>query len=108
LTDFEYSKIANFRLILVDHNRPAGGILSYLDRVDEIYDHHKDETDAIYKHKIGYKVIDMVGSCTTLIVDEYLKRNIKIDSVTAKTLLGVILIDTVNFDTTAKRATKKR
>lgn len=91
------------RMILVDHNRPAGSHGAYQDVVDGVIDHHADEglfSDA------PVRVIEPVGSAATLVARAILENNASaLDGGTGALLLGTILLDTVNLDPEAGRVT---
>ena len=100
----EISKSCKLNFILVDHNRLTGKFSSYADKVIEVIDHHKDEN--IYDKSIT--TIEPVGSAATLVTEKILKSSKDfIDEKTAQLLAGTILLDTVNFNPDAKRATDK-
>lgn len=91
------------RMILVDHNRPAGGHSAFQDTVEGVVDHHADEglfTDA------SIRVLEPVGSTATLVARAILKENANaLEEGSALLLLGTILLDTVNLDPEAGRVT---
>ncbi|MEN8210598.1 MAG: DHHA2 domain-containing protein [Thermodesulfobacteriota bacterium] len=93
------------QLVLVDHNKLAVSLETYGNKVVEILDHHRDEK--LYP-QASKKIIEMVGSTTTLVGDELLNDNSDIinDDI-AMLLAGTILLDTVNLDPEAGRVTPK-
>lgn len=66
-------------------------------------DHHKDQWPANLKVR---KNIDPVGSCCTLVTEKLLALDL-LDGQMASLLLGSILLDTINLDPRAGRATDK-
>ena len=92
-------------LILVDHNVLAAAQATLADAVVGVIDHHKDEggfADA------AVRIIEPVGSAATLVAEALLREDAAvIEPRLAKLLLGTILLDTVNLDPAAKRATDK-
>ncbi len=92
-------------LVLVDHNKLSGSWDQYGDKVVVILDHHRDEN--LYPHA-GKKVIETVGSTTTLVGEELIRLHPNlIDEPLALLLCGTILLDTVNLDPAAGRVTPK-
>ncbi len=68
------------------------------DKVIELFDHHMHGFDDYWVNKIGDKAkIEPVGSCTTLIWEEYKKNNILIDPNDAKLLAIGIISNTLNL-----------
>ncbi len=90
-------------LVLVDHNKLSGSLDQYGDKVAIILDHHRDEH--LYPHA-GKKVIEPVGSTTTLVGERLITHDL-IDEHLALLLCGTILLDTVNLDPAAGRVTPK-
>jgi len=92
-------------LILVDHNVLSGAQGALADAVVGVIDHHKDEggfADA------AVRIIEPVGSAATLVAEALLRQDAAaIEPPLAELLLGTILLDTVNLDAEAKRATDK-
>jgi exopolyphosphatase len=92
-------------LVLVDHNVLAAAQASLADAVVGVIDHHKDEggfADA------AVRIIEPVGSAATLVAELLLREDApSIEPPLAELLLGTILLDTVNLDPAAKRATDK-
>lgn len=106
------------RVVLVDHNQAVGPVASLGDRVAEIVDHHKDSE--AHGHVVGdlRKVAFQggkatAGSCCTLVAEAYLASDAgrellaRDDGAVARALLGVILVDTVNLDPKAQKATDR-
>nr|XP_053653270.1 exopolyphosphatase PRUNE1-like isoform X1 [Cherax quadricarinatus] len=94
------------QLTLVDHHQLAPSD-SFLDAsVVFILDHRKLERHP--QSVPGGIVVEMVGSCCTLVTEQVLARNpALLDSVTASLLYGTIILDTVNLNEAAKRVTPK-
>ena len=93
-------------VVLVDHNRLIDSEKEFTPIVTEVIDHHADETH--FLPNLSKKVIETVGSCTTLLSEIFLNdKSINIDNQIAKLLLATILVDTVNFDESAKKTTAK-
>ena len=92
------------KFILMDHNKLASNHTSFADNVVEVLDHHADEN--LYNN--AQKVIELVGSTTTLVCERIIQNNpelLKED--VCSLLLGTILLDTVNLDPEAERVTPK-
>ncbi|KAJ3114261.1 Exopolyphosphatase [Phlyctochytrium bullatum] len=97
----------DLRLILTDHNRLAPSLSKYSDRVDGILDHHKDEQLHL---NASPRVIEPVGSATSLIALEWQKSNHlteSLDSSLAVLMLAPILLDTINLEQKFGRCTDK-
>lgn len=93
------------RLTLVDHNTLSARQAGLAGSVAGIIDHHDDGGLFLQAEK---RIVEPVGSCATLVAEEILSRRPDmLDAGTAKLLLGTILLDTVNLDPTAKRATER-
>lgn len=95
-------------LALVDHNRLANGFSKYEEKVIFIMDHHEDLK--LYPNALGR--IEPVGSCATLVGEDLINGCVggaagEIPGNLAALLLGAILIDTVNLDPKAGRATPR-
>ena len=92
-------------LVLVDHNVLAAAQASLADAVVGVLDHHKDEggfADA------AVRIIAPVGSAATLVAEQLLREDATaMEPGLAELLLGAILLDTVNLDPAAKRATDR-
>ncbi|KAK9717635.1 Exopolyphosphatase [Basidiobolus ranarum] len=90
-------------LVIVDHNKLSPKQEHFGDYVKGILDHHKDE--GFYLHSKP-RIIEVVGSCTTLIISNWLNicTSNSIDhrtllcNETAMLALGPILLDTINLD----------
>lgn len=92
-------------LVLVDHNVLAAGQAALADAVIGIIDHHKDEG---VHPGLALRVIEPVGSAATLVAGAVLGKDAaRVEPGLAKLLLGTILLDTVNLDPQAQRATAK-
>lgn len=93
------------KIALVDHNKPAAAQEAFSAEVIEVIDHHKDE--GLFT-AAAPRVIEPVGSAATLVAQAILDRDPSLlEEGSAKLLLGTILLDTVNLDPEAKRATEK-
>ncbi|KAF9960662.1 Exopolyphosphatase [Mortierella alpina] len=112
-------------LFLVDHNQLAVGMSSLsAAKVVGVIDHHVDE--GLYKDTAKIRRVETVGSCASLIADEFLNRTIAYDlkekdnqggqhkhsqdkpnwmEQSARLLLGPILIDTRNLNPEFKKVT---
>lgn len=95
-------------LALVDHNRLANGFSNYEEKVRLIMDHHED----LKLYPNALRRIEPVGSCATLVGEDLIHgcgggAAGKIPASLAALLLGAILIDTVNLDPSAGRATPR-
>lgn len=105
--DLKQLQAANrLELTLVDHNVPVGDQQFLSTSVIEIIDHHKDETGSLY-HDV-MKNIAPVGSCATLVAKDFLDMKpmaLERNPDLVKLLLGAILVDTVNLEPSAGRAT---
>ncbi|KAG0281018.1 Exopolyphosphatase [Linnemannia gamsii] len=101
-------------LFLVDHNAVMGSMasLSHADVVG-LLDHHADE--GLFVGAANPRRIEMVGSCSTLVADQFLKTQMEkeqaenggqlpgwVQQVT-RLLLGPILIDTQELDPEMKK-----
>jgi exopolyphosphatase len=95
----------DLQLVLVDHNALAAGQAALADAVTGIIDHHKDEGG---HPDLALRLIEPVGSAATLVAERMLEQEAsRVEPGLAKLLLGTILLDTVNLDPLAKRATAK-
>jgi inorganic pyrophosphatase/exopolyphosphatase len=102
-------------LVLVDHNRLASTLRSKYpwleERIVGIVDHHEDH--GAYEHVRGEeRVVGWdaaagrgVGSTCTLVAAEARRRGLSLEAGLARLLVSVILVDTVNLDVAAARAT---
>ena len=100
------SRVRGFAL--VDHNRLANGLSKYKEKVRLIMDHHED----LKLYPNALRRIEPVGSCATLVGENLINDSGggavgKIPGSLAALLLGTILIDTVNLDPNAGRATPR-
>jgi len=89
-------------LILVDHNKLGPALEKYNDNVAGVLDHHNDE--GMYKEAIP-RIVELVGSTTTLVANAFDKAGITVEEEVATLLGGTILLDTVNLDPAAGRVT---
>ncbi len=104
--DFEaLYRTGRLRLTLVDHNVLAAAQAGFADSVEAIIDHHAD--GGLYP-QAEPRWIEPVGSAATLVAEAMLRDNpALVDRGAARLLLGTILLDTVNLDPAAERATAK-
>lgn len=95
----------SLKLTLIDHNKLASFQEKYADCVVEIIDHHKDE--GLFSGA-SPRIIEPVGSAATLVAEALLSKGLGLlEQGSATLLLGTMLLDTVNLDLEAKRATPK-
>jgi len=95
----------SLELVLVDHNVPAAGQTALAGAVTGIVDHHKDER--AFKD-LALRIVEPVGSAATLVAERLLGTDASgVEPGLAELLLGTILLDTVNLDPKAQRATPK-
>jgi exopolyphosphatase len=93
------------KVALVDHNSLAATQEAFASAVIELVDHHKDE--GLFTNA-NPRIIEPVGSVATLVAQAILDKDQSIlEEGSALLLLGTILLDTVNLDPEAKRATEK-
>jgi len=93
------------KLTLIDHNKLASFQARLADCVVEIIDHHNDE--GLFA-VASPRIIEPVGSAATLVAEALLGQGgSTLEQGSAILLLGTILLDTVNLDPEAKRATPK-
>ena len=98
-------KAGKLKLTLIDHNKPAAAREQFSDCVTEIIDHHKDE--GLFG-SVSPRIIEPVGSSATLVAELILNNNRKLlEAGSATLLLGTILLDTVNLEAEAGRATPR-
>ncbi len=96
---------AALRLVLVDHNGLAAGQAQLGPAVTGVIDHHRDEGGF---QDARPRVVEPVGSASTLVAEQLLDtRPEAVEPELARLLLGTILLDTVNLDAEARRATEK-
>ncbi|KAK7072300.1 hypothetical protein SK128_024660 [Halocaridina rubra] len=94
-------------LTLVDHNVLSVQYRHLEPNVISILDHHQLERPNPQSVKDGM-VIEMVGSCCTLVAEAMLNKYPSLlDDTTASLLYGTIVLDTVNLNEAAKRVTEK-
>lgn len=102
----ERHRADGLQLTLVDHNLlPAAD--AHLDpAVVNVLDHHKLERQS--GSVSGSMVVEMVGSCCTLVAEKLrVQKPSLLDPVIASLLYGTIILDTVNLSEAAKRVTPK-
>ncbi|KAJ1648210.1 Exopolyphosphatase [Coemansia erecta] len=89
---------------LADHNAPASRQRYLEPFVKGIVDHHVDEGRCLMAKT---RIIDMVGSCTSLVGEMIRDKEEHIDPVLAKMILAPILLDTADLSPAAMKATDK-
>ena len=97
------------KLTLVDHSVPSEDKRDLVPSVVEVVDHHQDDSSGVYEDTVK-KTIAPVGSCATLIADDFLtyrQEALEDNPDLVKLLLGVILLDTDNLSPTSGLATDK-
>ncbi|XP_023302685.2 exopolyphosphatase PRUNE1 [Lucilia cuprina] len=88
--------------VLVDHH-----VSPWLKNCIAIYDHRPKDASAIIPEKCELH-LNLVGSCATLVAEQFLNAKILDASVEILNLLrSTIVLDTVNFSESAARATPK-
>ncbi len=100
--DFDALMKGGADLILVDHNKLGPALEQYNENVSAVLDHHNDE--GMYK-EAAPRIVELVGSTTTLVAMEFDKAGITLEENVATLLGGTILLDTVNLDPAAGRVT---
>jgi exopolyphosphatase len=94
-------------LVLVDtqgHDAPP--VLR--ERITEVIDHHWGDQTAHARRPLKRRIVEPVGSACTLVSEQILQRKPGIlDRQLATLLLAAVLLDTVNLDPDAGRATEK-
>lgn len=96
----------NLKVILVDHNRLAEHQSKLEKFVVQIVDHHVDENRCT-NAKGSDRVIELVGSASTLVAEKILASSIQLSEDEIKLLSSPILLDTVNLDPKYKKVTEK-
>jgi exopolyphosphatase len=92
-------------LALVDHNVLAASQQGLAGSVSGVVDHHQDEGGFAEARP---RIVEPVGSACTLVAELLLSNApAAVEPGLAELLLGTILLDTVNLDPEAKRATGK-
>ena len=102
-------KDGQLKLTLVDHSVPSEDQRDLVPSVIEIVDHHQDDSSGVYGTSVE-KSISPVGSCVTLIADDFLtykREALEQNPDLVKLLLGVILLDTDNLSATTGLGTDK-
>lgn len=90
-------------LVLVDHNALAAAQAGLAPAVTGIIDHHRDEGGF---QDARPRLVEPVGSASTLVAAQLLEGGAgPVEPGLARLLLGTVLLDTVNLDREAKRAT---
>lgn len=90
-------------LILVDHNKLSKELENYQDQVIAVLDHHSDEGQYLHCQP---RFVRKIGSTCSLVTHEFIRNGIAIDPGIATLLAGTILLDTVNLDKYANKATE--
>ena len=107
INDVELSTLADsgeLSVVLVDTNTLPPDLKQLAPHVKKIIDHHKDV--GVGYHADCERLIEPVGSCSSLIAELLLAEDI-VNEVIAELLLAAILLDTFNLSPTANRATDK-
>ncbi|XP_037780034.1 exopolyphosphatase PRUNE1-like isoform X2 [Penaeus monodon] len=97
----------NLQLFLVDHNILPAGDACLESAVCYVIDHHRLERQVgAGRDEI---LLEMVGSCATLIAERMLRENRSSleDERAVRLLHGTIILDTINLSDEAKRVTPK-
>ena len=100
---------SRLKLTLVDHSVPNEDQRDLVLSVVEVIDHRQDDSSGMYDASVE-KSISSVGSCATLIADDFLthkRRALEDNPDLVKLLLGVILLDTDNLSAMTGLATDK-
>ena len=97
-------KAGALELTLIDHNKLSAARQQFSDCVTGIIDHHKDE--GLFS-SAAPRIIEPVGSAATLVAELILGKQELLETGSATLLLGTILLDTVNLDPKAERATPR-
>ncbi|KAI8870397.1 DHH phosphoesterase [Ramicandelaber brevisporus] len=98
----------HLEVCLVDHNNLAVNQQPHLSQfVSGIVDHHFDESQYLDRAFGPQKrIIEPVGSSTSLVLREIMKSGGQVDKVAARLMIETIMLDTMNLDPNAKRATQ--
>jgi exopolyphosphatase len=101
LDDDRWNRVEGVRL--VDHNVLADRQESIRDKVVEVIDHH--ENMHLFSDGVVPQVIELVGSCTSLVLERLEREQCEIieDSGIAELALAVILLDTSNLNRGKKK-----
>ena len=92
--ELDLEHLDNLELILVDHNVLAEDDKRHEDNVVEVIDHHVHETSC------ENAVIEMVGSCSSLVLRQIWKENPDFrDASCLRLIHATILVDTVLLKT---------
>jgi exopolyphosphatase len=90
-------------LVLIDHNQvtsPFGE--EWSNKVVGVLDHHVDEH--LYSNAL-LRVVQMVGSCVTLVLDHFSESSDWLNDQVIQLALAPLLVDTVNFNKELNRTT---
>jgi exopolyphosphatase len=90
-------------LVLIDHNQltsPFGE--EWNNKVVGVLDHHVDEH--LYSNAL-LRVVQMVGSCVTLVLDHFSESSDWLNDQVIQLALAPLLVDTVNFNKELNRTT---
>ena len=98
----QLGEMEDLKLILVDHNVLADDDVDLTDKVVEIIDHHVKETTMSSPNCH----IEMVGSCSSLVLKKILSENLEFSDLSSLRLIHkTILLDTVLLKPEAKKVT---
>lgn len=98
--DWDSVGASHTTLVLTDHNQASTFLANVFGQVSLIIDHHADAG----QHQEAERMIDAsAGSCCTLVAEWLAERGVVLPLDLGGLLLGVVLLDTRNFDTEAKR-----
>lgn len=91
------SGVGELSITLVDHSSPCGLLESLKSKIVEVIDHH--ELSGATQSENGVKrLIEGVGSCSTLVAERIIGDNVEaVDEKVAVLLLASILLDTGNL-----------
>ncbi|OBZ89282.1 Protein prune [Choanephora cucurbitarum] len=108
LDDIDLDKLAHesTKLVLVDHNHLTSPLDTPLwhDRVVGVLDHHVDEKMYL---NAPLRVVEMVGSCVTLVLNQFPQDHWIIHRSLVQLALAPLLIDTVQLKWDLGRTTQK-
>ncbi|XP_041355488.1 uncharacterized protein LOC121373106 [Gigantopelta aegis] len=92
------------RITLLDHHVPSRRLSRLSDDIVTVLDHRPREREI----NVADCVIELVGSCATLVAERILhNQHFTLDSVSASLLCATILTDTINFSPEAGKTTPK-
>lgn len=96
---------ATTRLVLFDHNKLTASQSALHDRVADVVDHHADEHLYLAASDDCLRLVERVGSASTLVEELFDKEGIDLPQ--PKVLLAPIVMDTMNFDPKFKKTTPR-